>query len=101
MPSNENLETAFAIKDHFEAEKAALLTKTFDVTIEAMTLEQAETRLPASISSQLSEGELRSAQAAAIADRHKEMRQRLKEEYIELELQLRTALELRGEEIQE
>src|SRR5215208_4857116 len=105
MPHNEQdiaaQETAFTIKEHYENEKAKLLTQTFDLVIEAMKIEQAETRLPASISSQLSERELRSHEAAAIANRHKELRQQLKERYIELDLELRSALELRGEAIQE
>jgi len=90
--------TVQSIKEHFEGEKAKLLTQTFDLRAKAGTV---GVTVDGGVRDRLSPRELAGIQAAEAAIAVEEMRNGLKAEYAELDLQLRAALEERGKAIEE
>jgi hypothetical protein len=93
-----NMPNAFEIREHYEGIKSGLLLKTFDL---AAAGKGADPGVSSEVRGQLSERDLAALQAAqGVIDAETE-RQRLKDAYVEAELELRAALEQRGEAIEE
>jgi hypothetical protein len=90
--------TAFEIKEHYEGLKTKLLTQTFDLRAEAG---EVDVSVDGGVRDRLSAREFAGTQAAEAANAVDEMRNGMKAEYEELDLEMRAALEARGEVIEE
>jgi hypothetical protein len=98
MAQNQQQVTAFDIKEHYEELKAKLLNSSFDLGIQA---QQADVGIPGNVRSQLTQKELKSAWSAAVANKYQELRDGLRAEYVEKDIELRAALEARAEVIED
>jgi hypothetical protein len=89
---------AFEIREHYEGVTSNLLTKTFDL---AATAKNRKPQIDNAVREQLSERDLAAFQAVQAAAAAESERRQLKDAYVEADLELRAALEVRGEAIEE
>jgi hypothetical protein len=89
--------TVTEIKEHYEGEKSNLLTETFDLAAKAR---QVDISMAATVKERLGPKDFNAVKAAEGEVWAEDERQRLKTKYVELDLEMRAAIEERAAEVE-